>query len=451
MPRLHHDDEIGILVRSYNRNQQLLLRQQEELNTQVTHFPGSELPNKAFLMALLEHSVARQSSGALLIISCDTLRDTAGVLQEAQREMLLLTLVEKLKSLLPSHNVLAQVSASEFAIIALGVNAPWQAVTLGKQVLTVINERVPLHGIQLRPNANIGVVLFNGHLFAGQLYHRAASAVASAQRKGKNQIQFFEPEQMEQARQWLAQESELLAALDEGRFALWLQPQIALASGELSGAEASLQLRQADGSGSTPEDLKERIAASGLTADVSYWMLEEACRLLAGWQSRGVMLPLTVNLFAEQLMDNRLEADLPDLMQRYGVAPQTLLLNVFDSRQLSESGLASLRPLREAGVRVALDNLGLPPHPSLPVDVLKIDNTLIERLPDDSRLVGAIIALARSLDVQIVADGVQNEAQQQWLADAGVDVAQGDLFGRALPTEAFETRFFAAAQKSENT
>lgn len=97
LPRLHHDDEIGLLVRSYNRNQQTLLRQHDELTLQSTRFPVSELPNKAFLMALLEQTVARPQSSALLVIACETLQDTAGVLKETQREILLLTLVEKLR------------------------------------------------------------------------------------------------------------------------------------------------------------------------------------------------------------------------------------------------------------------------------------------------------------------------------------------------------------------
>jgi HAMP domain-containing protein len=99
LPRLHHDDEIGLLVRSYNRNQQTLLRQHDELTLQSTRFPVSELPNKAFLMALLEQTVARPQSSALLVIACETLQDTAGVLKETQREILLLTLVEKLRGL----------------------------------------------------------------------------------------------------------------------------------------------------------------------------------------------------------------------------------------------------------------------------------------------------------------------------------------------------------------
>lgn len=145
-----------MLVRSYNRNQQSLVRQHDELSIQSTRFPVSELPNKAFLLAMLEQTVARPQSAALIVVACETLQDAAGVLKESQREMLLLTLVEKLRAAIPPQMVLAQVSGYDFAILADGLAEPWQAVTLSKQVLTIINERLPLHGLQLRPTPASG-------------------------------------------------------------------------------------------------------------------------------------------------------------------------------------------------------------------------------------------------------------------------------------------------------
>src|SRR5699024_2076937 len=142
----------------------------------------------------------------LMIITCETLRDTAGVLKEAQREILLLTLVEKLKSVLSPRMVLAQISGYDFAVIANGVQEPWHAITLGQQVLTIMNERLPIESIQLRPSGSIGVAMFHGDLSAEQLYGHAVSAAFTAMRKGKNQIQFFEPKQMEAAQQRLTEE-----------------------------------------------------------------------------------------------------------------------------------------------------------------------------------------------------------------------------------------------------
>ncbi|WP_404655712.1 biofilm formation regulator HmsP [Raoultella ornithinolytica] len=451
LPRLHHDDEIGLLVRSYNRNQQTLLRQHDELTLQSTRFPVSELPNKAFLMALLEQTVARPQSSALLVIACETLQDTAGVLKETQREILLLTLVEKLRGIIPPRMVLAQISGYDFAILAHGMREPWHAVTLSKQVLTVINERLPLQGIQLRPCASVGIAMFNGELSAEQLYRRAFSAAIAARHKGKNQIEFFDPAQMEKAQRRLMEEHDILTALDNHQFAIWLQPQVDAASGEVCGAEVLLRQRQPDGSWSLPTDLIERIEACGLMVPVGYWVMEEACRQLAAWQSLGIMLPLSVNVSLLQLLHHDRGTEMLTLLDRYRIAPGTLVLEITESRHLDDpqTVVSLLRPLREAGVRIALDDFGmgyaglrqLQHMKSLPVDILKIDKAFIDMLPEDTSMVPAIIQLARGLNLRIVAEGVEKEAQYHWLQAAGVDVVQGFLFGCALSQEAFMTQF----------
>ncbi|EHF4955011.1 biofilm formation regulator HmsP [Enterobacter hormaechei] len=455
LPRLHHDDEIGMLVRSYNINQQRVLRQQEELSSNATRFPVSDLPNKAFLMALLEQTVARQQTTALMVIACETLQDTAGVLKESQREMLLLTLVEKVKSVLAPRMVLTQVSGYDLVVIAHGVKEPWHAITLGQQVLTVINERLPIQGIQLRPSASIGIAMYNGGLTAEQLYRRAFSAAFTARRKGKNQIQFFDPEQMEKAQQRLTEESDILTAMDNRQFALWLQPQVNLRTGEVTSAEALLRMQQPDGTWELPEGMIERIESCGLMVTVGYWVLEESCRQLAAWQQRGITLPLSVNLSALQLMHPTMVPEMLELIHRYRIQPHTLILEVTESRCIDnpDDAVAILKPLRNAGIRIALDDFGmgysglrqLQHMKTLPVDVLKIDKTFVEGLPEDCSLVQAIIQMAHSLNLHVIAEGIETDAQRDWLAAAGVESGQGFLFDRAVPTDIFEQRYLADA------
>lgn len=455
LPRLHHDDEIGMLVRSYNINQQRVLHQQEELSSNATRFPVSDLPNKAFLMALLEQTVARQQTTALMVIACETLQDTAGVLKESQREMLLLTLVEKVKSVLAPRMVLTQVSGYDLVVIANGVKEPWHAITLGQQVLTVINERLPIQGIQLRPSASIGIAMYSGGLTAEQLYRRAFSAAFTARRKGKNQIQFFDPEQMEKAQQRLTEESDILTAMDNRQFALWLQPQVNLRTGEVTSAEALLRMQQPDGTWELPEGMIERIESCGLMVTVGYWVLEESCRQLAAWQQRGITLPLSVNLSALQLMHPTMVPEMLELIHRYRIQPHTLILEVTESRCIDnpDDAVAILKPLRNAGIRIALDDFGmgysglrqLQHMKTLPVDVLKIDKTFVEGLPEDCSLVQAIIQMAHSLNLHVIAEGIETDAQREWLAAAGVESGQGFLFDRAVPTDIFEQRYLADA------
>jgi len=455
LPRLHHDDEIGMLVRSYNINQQRVLRQQEELSSNATRFPVSDLPNKAFLMALLEQTVARQQTTALMVIACETLQDTAGVLKESQREMLLLTLVEKVKSVLAPRMVLTQVSGYDLVVIAHGVKEPWHAITLGQQVLTVINERLPIQGIQLRPSASIGIAMYYGGLTAEQLYRRAFSAAFTARRKGKNQIQFFDPEQMEKAQQRLTEESDILTAMDNRQFALWLQPQVNLRTSEVTSAEALLRMQQPDGTWELPEGMIERIESCGLMVTVGYWVLEESCRQLAAWQQRGITLPLSVNLSALQLMHPTMVPEMLELIHRYRIQPHTLILEVTESRCIDnpDDAVAILKPLRNAGIRIALDDFGmgysglrqLQHMKTLPVDVLKIDKTFVDGLPEDCSLVQAIIQMAHSLNLHVIAEGIETDAQREWLAAAGVESGQGFLFDRAVPTDIFEQRYLADA------
>lgn len=455
LPRLHHDDEIGMLVRSYNINQQRVLRQQEELSSNATRFPVSDLPNKAFLMALLEQTVARQQTTALMVIACETLQDTAGVLKESQREMLLLTLVEKVKSVLAPRMVLTQVSGYDLVVIAHGVKEPWHAITLGQQVLTVINERLPIQGIQLRRSASIGIAMYNGGLTAEQLYRRAFSAAFTARRKGKNQIQFFDPEQMEKAQQRLTEESDILTAMDNRQFALWLQPQVNLRTGEVISAEALLRMQQPDGTWELPEGMIERIESCGLMVTVGYWVLEESCRQLAAWQQRGITLPLSVNLSALQLMHPTMVPEMLELIHRYRIQPHTLILEVTESRCIDnpDDAVAILKPLRNAGIRIALDDFGmgysglrqLQHMKTLPVDVLKIDKTFVDGLPEDCSLVQAIIQMAHSLNLHVIAEGIETDAQRDWLAAAGVESGQGFLFDRAVPTDIFEQRYLSDA------
>lgn len=406
-------------------------------------------------MALLEQTVARQQTTALMVIACETLQDTAGVLKESQREMLLLTLVEKVKSVLAPRMVLTQVSGYDLVVIAHGVKEPWHAITLGQQVLTVINERLPIQGIQLRPSASIGIAMYYGGLTAEQLYRRAFSAAFTARRKGKNQIQFFDPEQMEKAQQRLTEESDILTAMDNRQFALWLQPQVNLRTGEVTSAEALLRMQQPDGTWELPEGMIERIESCGLMVTVGYWVLEESCRQLAAWQQRGITLSLSVNLSALQLMHPTMVPEMLELIHRYRIQPHTLILEVTESRCIDnpDDAVAILKPLRNAGIRIALDDFGmgysglrqLQHMKTLPVDVLKIDKTFVDGLPEDCSLVQAIIQMAHSLNLHVIAEGIETDAQREWLAAAGVESGQGFLFDRAVPTDIFEQRYLADA------
>ncbi|MFM9353840.1 EAL domain-containing protein, partial [Klebsiella pneumoniae] len=216
----------------------------------------------------------------------------------------------------------------------------------------------------------------------------------------------------------------------------------------------------ADGSWSLPPALIERIESCGLIIPVGYWVMEEACRQLAAWQSQGIMLPLSVNVSLLQLLEHDRGEEMLKLIARYRIAPGTLILEVTESCRMDDPQdvMARLRPLREAGVQIALDDFGmgyaglhqLQQMKALPVDILKIDKVFIDMLPEDVSMVPAMIQLARGLSLRIVAEGVENDAQRRWLQAAGVEVLQGHLFGCALPQEAFSARYLSPVREDEN-
>lgn len=219
-------------------------------------------------------------------------------------------------------------------------------------------------------------------------------------------------------------------------------------------------MQQPDGSWELPEGLIERIESCGLMVSVGHWVLEESCRQLAAWQERGVMLPLSVNLSALQLMHPTMVSEVLELIHRYRIQPDTLILEVTESRRIDDpnEAVAILKPLRNAGIRIALDDFGmgyaglrqLQHMKTLPVDVLKIDKIFVDGLPDDSSLVQAIIQMARSLSLHVIAEGIETEAQRDWLAAAGVEYGQGFLFARAVPSDIFEQRYLADAGNRAN-
>ena len=253
---------------------------------------------------------------------------------------------------------------------------------------------------------------------------------------------------MVKAQKRLTEESDILTALDNQQFSIWLQPQVATTTGKVCSAEVLLRQRQPDGSWALPNDLIDSIESCGLMVTVGHWVLEESCRQLAVWQSRGIMLPISVNISALQLLHHDMVSDMLALLNRYRIAPGTLILEVTESRRIDDpkAAVAILRPLRNAGVRIALDDFGmgyaglrqLQHMKSVPVDILKIDKIFIDSLPEDTSMVAAIIQLGRSLNLKMVAEGVESKEQYAWLRAADVDILQGFLFARAVPIDVFE-------------
>ncbi|QKJ85129.1 Biofilm formation regulator HmsP [Paramixta manurensis] len=452
MPPLHHDDEIGMLIRSYNRNQQVLESVHDEMTRLTTHFALTDLPNRTLFLALLEQhlsAVEHDSAFAVMLVRIETLQEANGVLSDEQRDILMLTLAEKIRSALVDRTVLAQLGISDFVLLVKKAKHPWRAMRLARDLMARLNQPVTLQQIQLRPNVSIGIAQRDAaRLSANELLSRATSAMMSARHQGKNQILFFDPVLTERAQKRLTQEHDILQGLEEEQFALFLQPQIDMNSGALVGAEALLRMRQPDGRYCLPEDFIANAEEMGVIGSIGRWVFAESCRVLAGWQKRGITIPLSVNISAMQLRDPAAVTRLRDLLLHHRIAPGSLTLELTETARVgdAEQTMAWLRELQQAGVSVALDDFGmgysnlnyLHTFKSLPINKLKMDRSFVAALPHDDTMVKIIAAIAEIIGLDVIAEGVENAEQRDWLLARGITIGQGYLFDEALSLAAFE-------------
>ena len=438
IPEFHQDDEIGMLVRNYNRNQQALCLAQTGY---------TELPDEAAFLALL----SRYQQGALLIMTSMQQGMKCQALNPNQSYLQRLIWREKIHRLLPSSVILAQLNNDALGIFIDEVNDPWIAMKYAQQLMSRFDESSAIQSTDYRSVTSIGIAMLNPTLSAKDVCHRATSAALIASCRGGNQIQFFEPLDNDSSDLLLVTKNNRLAAFSDGEFAIWLQPQLNMLSGQVVGAEVLLRQQQSNEVWSLPEGLIERIEDCGLMVTVGSWVLEESCRVLSAWQQRGIMIPLSVNLSVLQLMHKDMVPALLNLLERYQVDPETLTIEITESRRIDDPQAAAniLRPLHQAGVRIALDDFGmgyaclrdLHHLKSVPVDILKIDKSFIQGLPGDGAMVEVIVTMANTLGLKIVAEGVETEQQRDWLVSHDVIHAQGYLFSQAQPVTQFESRY----------
>lgn len=458
LPKYHRNDEIGLLIRNYNRNQQALCAMYDEMSRQSTRFALSDLPNKTLFLALLEqHLCAVSSTGVftVMVVRIETLLETNGLVTDEQRNALLLTLVGKIRRCIDDRTVLAQLSIGDFALLIKRANNPFRALRLARNLMLALNQPVQLQHMQLRPSVSIGIAQREAGFSADELLARSVSAMMSARHQGKNQVLFFDVLLTERAQKRLTQEHDILQGLAEEKFSLWLQPQVDMRSGQLVGAEALLRMRQADGNWSLPGDLIANAEEIGVITALGRWVFEESCRILALWQQRGCELTLSVNLSAIQLREAAMVTHLQALIQRHDIRPGSLVVEITETAQIGEpeQALQLLQELQKTGVAVALDDFGmgyanlnwLNQFKTLPIDKLKMDRSFVAALPFDDTMVRIVAAIAGIVQLDVIAEGVETEEQRERLLACGIHYGQGYLYAEALPVPQFNRRYLSNA------
>ena len=458
-PPSHGDDELGLLVRNYNRNQQALEKAHQVMSRMSTRNPLTNLPNMTLFAPLLEQHllVCRKENSGIVVININTLQEAMGVLDTTQRDALLASLVSRLKECVSEADMLAQVNQDRFVVLVRNVERPHSLMLLAKNLMDSITRQLDLETLALRPTASIGISFYQPNAEetmdakkeAELLLSQASSAMNMAMREGKNQILFFEPRLARKAKERLTKETEIMNALTQGDFSLYLQPQIDLRTGRLAGAEALIRWNRKDGELTLPSEFIPLAEEVGGIEALDEWVISESMKILSAWQKQNIGVPISLNVSGIQIANLSYVVLLEKMLREYQLDPHMLHLEVTETAYISnmEQAAEMLARLRKIGIKIALDDFGmgyagLNYLQHLPVDIIKIDKNFVDQIPADDALVRIVASIADVLALDVVAEGVESHAQCEWLLEHGIYYAQGYWFSPALPQEEFERKYF---------
>ena len=448
---------IGLLGVSRNITER---RESEEQIRNLAFFDTlTHLPNRRLLLDRLQHamhnSARHRNHGCLLFIDLDNFKNLNDTLGHDVGDRLLVSVAQRLNLTIRDIDTVARLGGDEFIILLEGLSSDEsRAVTesehVAEKVLSVLNEPYLLGQNLYHSTPSLGVTLFSGtSLSVDELLKRADMAMYRAKASGRNMIRFFDPSMQAAVEERAALESDLRYALEHEQFELYFQPQVD-ECGQVIGAEALLRwLHHARGMVS-PAQFIPLAEDTGLILPIGHWVLKTACERLRAWEVGPALeqITLAVNISARQFRHAGFVDDIAGVLASTGVNPARLKLEITESMMLDdiEGTIERLSRLKALGVSLSIDDFGtgyssLSYLKRLPLDQLKIDQSFVRDLtddPNDAVIVQAIIAMAQRLGLDIIAEGVETEAQRQFLLEHGCSHFQGYLFSRPLPSADFE-------------
>ncbi len=417
------------------------------------------LPNRARLKDLLRTAVsdaARQGLGATLIVlgldRFKAVNDTFG--RDSGDALLRATSRRLCRSLDPSC-VVARLEGDEFAILMPTTEGDRDAVATTPRILETLATPFHVGNLEIRLTASLGVAHAPDHgVEAEELLRCAAMALHHAKHEGRNRAHRYAPELTAAAQERLALEADLRKAAAAGDFELYYQPKVDLGTGSVVGAEALLRWHHPQRGLVTPASFIALAEESGLITELGEWALRGACQAGRRWNERtGRVCPVAVNLSPRQFIDGRLAERVQRVFAETGCRPEWVELEITESLLLDDRPeiRQTLETLADLGVSLAVDDFGtgysaLAYLARFPIHTLKIDRSFISgmiREPDSAELVRAIAAMARSLRMAVVAEGVESLEQADFLKGIGCHLAQGYLYGKPMPEDVFQALLVA--------
>jgi diguanylate cyclase (GGDEF)-like protein len=431
----------------------------EKIKKLAFYDPLTSLPNRRLLLILLERTLAassrHQRNGALLFIDLDNFKVLNDTLGHDKGDLLLQQVAQRLSACIREGDTVARLGGDEFVVMLKDLSenpqeAAKDAKTVGENILVALNQIYQLAGYEHNCSASIGVTLFaDRHGTIDDLLKQADLAMYQAKAAGRNSLRFFDPEMQAQIMARAVMESDLREAILKDEFHLYYQVQVA-GERRLTGAEALVRWEHPQRGIVLPAEFIPLAEETGMILALGNWVLESACTQLAIWATRPEMAHLTVavNVSARQLHHSDFVNQVLAVLERTGAKPHRLKLELTESLLISnvEDVIAKMTALKARGVGFSMDDFGtgyssLSYLKRLPLDQLKIDQSFVRDIlidPNDAAIAKMIVALADSLGLAVIAEGVETEAQRDCLALMGCHTHQGYLFSRPLPLAEFE-------------
>ena len=417
------------------------------------------LPNRALLLDRLKQSMtasARSGScGALLFIDLDHFKALNDTLGYDMGDLLLKQVAQRLASCVGAGDTVARLGGDEFVVILqnLGANEGGAAImveTLGEKILSSLNQSYKLDNVDYHSTPSIGATLFKGdQTRIDDLMKQADLAMYKSKDAGRNALHFFDPDMETAVMERAALERDLRRAVHERQFLLQYQAQV-VDGDRVTGAEVLVRWQHPQRGMVSPAEFIPLAEETGLILELGNWVLETACAQLALWGTRPEMAHLTVavNVSARQFRHPDIVAQVLSILERNGANPQRLKLELTESLLVEnvQDIIEKMFALKAKGIGFSLDDFGtgyssLTYLKRLPLDQLKIDQSFVRDVlndPNDAAIARTIVALADSLGLGVIAEGVETVAQRDFLAASGCHAYQGYLYSRPLPVEGFE-------------
>ena len=429
-------------------------RAQERIHRLAHHDPLTGLDNRLSLNLRLELLLAqtRRAGGmcAVLFIDLDHFKKINDTHGHQVGDQLLQAVAQRLQELLREVDTIARLGGDEFIIVTSGGATPDEASNIAVRIVDALGAPYQLGDKTLHSGASVGVAMFPADGDDGStLLRHADTAMYAAKSQGRGNFQFFSEAMNAATHERLLLENRLWQALEQREFELYLQPQVRLADQAIIGAELLLRWHHPELGLVGPDRFIPIAEESGLILPLGDWVLQRAAEILAGWRGGDLgHLRLAVNLSARQCHGPGLLPLLDRLLREQGLDPGLLELEITESAAMQdpERSRTLLRALRDRGIKVAIDDFGTG-YSSLSylklfeIDRIKIDRGFVKDIetdPNDAVIVEATIALAHSLGLAVVAEGVETEAQRDFLRAKLCEEAQGYLFARPMPLGEFE-------------